>query len=99
MMSDTVEPDSSEALLLGELESVLSKLHELHKDTHDCMGPNTLLVGVEFLVSFDVKVLVDNELGSYSYTYAGNQTATTTVGLATRSVAWVDNNILHPSED
>lgn len=72
-------------VIVEELVAVLLEFHKLITEEQGNEFVDTELVtGVDFVCTYEVRVIDDESVGGYPYTVLGNQNITTTLGLGHR---------------
>ncbi len=91
----------SQEEISNDIEKLLTEHFEWLRENFpgDWGEVDQVVTGVDYLVTYDVKVVSDDSSGTFSCNLAGNQTATTTLGLASRTTAWAESSILYPEDD
>lgn len=77
-----------------DIEKLLLEYHQVKSEEDGYKLDSELVTGVEFVCTYEVRVLDDSSTGAYAYSIMGNQNITTTLGLGRRMDMFLDELII-----
>ena len=72
---------------------------EIEEDPNITGGKDQVVTGVDFVINYDVRLLDGESSGCVNLNLTGNQSGTTTIGLAQRLSAWVGHEYIYQDDE